>query len=164
MPWCCGIPTSNPRRSPAWPPRTFPLRSSFAPSYNMTINLVNQMGPAQAHQLLERSFAQYQADRSVVGLVRGVERGERMLDEIAAELGGHDAPILDYARLRATISERERAQSRASKPAAQRRKAANDSLAALRRGDIITSPTDAAADWPWCWNRTATAMTRDPWC
>ena len=43
--------------------RTFPLRSSFAPSYNMTINLVNQMGPAQAHQLLERSFAQYQADR-----------------------------------------------------------------------------------------------------
>ena len=94
------------------------------------------MGPAQAHQLLERSFAQYQADRSVVGLVRGVTRGERMLDEIAAELGGHDAPILDYARLRATISERERAQSRASR--LQRRKAANDSLAALRRGDIIT--------------------------
>ena len=29
--------------------RTFPLRSSFAPSYNMTINLVHQMGPAQAH-------------------------------------------------------------------------------------------------------------------
>ena len=81
--------------------RTFPLRSSFAPSYNMTINLVNQMGPTQAHKLLERSFAQYQADRSVVGLVRGIERGERMLDEIAAELGGRDAPILDYVRLRA---------------------------------------------------------------
>ena len=81
--------------------RTFPLRSSFAPIYNMTINLVNQMGPTQAHKLLESSFAQYQADRSVVGLVRGVERGERMLDEIAGELGGHDAPILDYVRLRA---------------------------------------------------------------
>ena len=63
-------------------------------------------------------------------------RGERMLDEIAAEFGGRDAPILDYARLRATISERERAQSRASR--LQRRKAANDALAALRRGDIIT--------------------------
>ncbi len=95
--------------------RTFPLRSSFAPSYNMTINLVHQMGPTQAHELLERSFAQYQADRSVVGLVRGVERGERMLDEIAAELGGRDAPILEYVRLRAQISERERAQSRASR-------------------------------------------------
>ena len=58
------------------------------------------------------------------------------MDEIAAEFGGRDAPILDYARLRATISERERAQSRASR--LQRRQAANDALAALRRGDIIT--------------------------
>jgi ATP-dependent RNA helicase HelY len=116
--------------------RTFPLKSSFAPSYNMTINLVNQMGPAQAHRLLEQSFAQYQADRSVVGLVRGIERGEKMLAEIAAALGGPDSPMLDYVRLRAQISERERAQARASR--LQRRKAANDALAALRRGDIIT--------------------------
>ncbi|HKH51760.1 MAG TPA: DEAD/DEAH box helicase, partial [Mycobacterium sp.] len=116
--------------------RTFPLRSSFAPTYNMTINLVNQMGPTQAHKLLESSFAQYQADRSVVGLVRAVERGERILDEIASELGGHDASILDYVRLRLQISERERAQSRASR--VQRRRAVNDALAALRRGEIIT--------------------------
>jgi ATP-dependent RNA helicase HelY len=116
--------------------RTFPLRSSFAPSYNMTINLIHQMGPEQARRLLERSFAQYQADRSVVGLVRGIERGERMMDQIAAEIGGRDAPILDYVRLRATISERERGQARASR--LQRRKAANDALASLRRGDIIT--------------------------
>ena len=127
--------------------RTFPLRSSFAPSYNMTINLVQQMGPKQAHELLERSFAQYQADRSVVGLVRGVERGKRMLGEIAAELGGDgdersreeqttEPPILEYARLRAAISARERAQSRASR--LERRKSTNDALAALRRGDIIT--------------------------
>lgn len=118
--------------------RTFPLRSSFAPSYNMTINLVHRMGPRQAHRLLEQSFAQYQADRSVVGLVRGIERGERMLDDIAAELGGKDAPILDYARLREQISQAERAQARASR--LQRRQAANDALAALRRGDIITIP------------------------
>jgi ATP-dependent RNA helicase HelY len=126
--------------------RTFPLRSSFAPSYNMTINLVNQMGPTQAHKLLESSFAQYQADRSVVGLVRGVERGEKMLDEIAAELGsrgdersGEDpkaqAPILEYARLRAQISQREKAQSRASR--LQRRTAVNEALSSLRRGDIV---------------------------
>jgi ATP-dependent RNA helicase HelY len=116
--------------------RTFPLRSSFAPTYNMTINLVNQLGPTQAHKLLESSFAQYQADRSVVGLVRAVERGERILDEIASELGGHDASILDYVRLRLQISERERAQSRTSR--VQRRRASNDALAALRRGEIIT--------------------------
>ncbi len=115
--------------------RTFPLRSSFAPSYNMTINLVHRMGPERAHQLLEQSFAQYQADRSVVGLVRGIERGKAMLDEIAAELGGPKSPILEYARLRARITEMERAQSRASR--LQRRQAASDALAALRRGDII---------------------------
>jgi ATP-dependent RNA helicase HelY len=116
--------------------RTFPLRSSFAPSYNMTINLVQQMGPEQAHQLLEQSFAQYQADRSVVGLVRGIERGTRMLEEIAGELGGTDAPILEYARMRARISEMEKAQSRASR--LHRRQAAGEALAGLRRGDIIT--------------------------
>ncbi|SPM42274.1 DEAD/DEAH box helicase, partial [Mycobacterium numidiamassiliense] len=116
--------------------RTFPLRSSFAPSYNMTINLVQHMGPEQAHQLLEQSFAQYQADRSVVGLVRGIERGKRLQDEIAAELGGADAPILEYARIRARISEMEKAQSRASR--LHRRQAASDALAGLRRGDIIT--------------------------
>ncbi|KAA1432199.1 DEAD/DEAH box helicase [Mycolicibacter arupensis] len=116
--------------------RTFPLRSSFAPSYNMTINLVQHMGPEQAHQLLEQSFAQFQADRSVVGLVRSAERGERTLDEIAAEIGGRDSAVLDYARLRAKISERERAQARASRLA--RRQAAGEALSALRRGDIIT--------------------------
>lgn len=115
--------------------RTFPLRSSFAPTYNMTINLVNQMGPEQAHRLLERSFAQYQADRSVVGLVRGVERGERMLGDLATQMGGPGAAILDYVRLRAQIAERERAQSRASR--LQRRQATNTALAGLRRGDII---------------------------
>src|SRR5690606_4937225 len=116
--------------------RTFPLRSSFAPSYNMTINLVQQMGPEQAHKLLEASFAQYQADRAVVGLRGGIERGERMLREIVAELDEFAEPVLEYARLRQQISERERAQSRASR--LQRRRAAHDALASLRRGDIIT--------------------------
>jgi ATP-dependent RNA helicase HelY len=116
--------------------RTFPLKSSFAPSYNMTINLVQQMGPEAARRLLERSFAQYQADRSVVGLVRGADRGDRMLEEIAAELGGPDSPMIEYVRLRAKIAERERAQARASR--LQRRGAATDALAALRRGDIIS--------------------------
>ena len=121
--------------------RTFPLRSSFAPSYNMTINLVSQMRPQAAHALLERSFAQYQADRSVVGLVRGGERGEKMLDEIGTEMGWDrrssttEPAVLDYARLRARIGERERAASRTSR--LQRRQAAGDALAALRRGDII---------------------------
>jgi ATP-dependent RNA helicase HelY len=116
--------------------RTFPLRSSFVPSYNMTINLVHQMGPEHAHQLLERSFAQYQADRSVVGLVRAISRNEEIMAQLVGELGELAEPVTDYARLRAKLSERERSQARSSR--LQRRQAANDALSSLRRGDIIT--------------------------
>src|SRR6202000_631826 len=42
--------------------RTYPLRSSFKPSYNMAVNLVSSMGRANARVLLESSFAQFQAD------------------------------------------------------------------------------------------------------
>jgi ATP-dependent RNA helicase HelY len=116
--------------------RTFPLRSSFVPSYNMTINLVHHMGPEQAHQLLERSFAQYQADRSVVGLVRAIERNSQLMAQLVTELGDDAQPVIDYARVRAKLSERERAQARSSR--LQRRQAANDALSSLRRGDIIS--------------------------
>ena len=33
--------------------RTYPLRSSFRPSYNMAVNLVQQTGRATARELLE---------------------------------------------------------------------------------------------------------------
>ena len=44
--------------------------------------------------------------------------------------------VIEYARLRAKLSERERAQARSSR--LQRRQAANDALSSLRRGDIIS--------------------------
>src|SRR5690606_77771 len=42
--------------------RTYPLRSSFRPSYNMAVNLVRRVGRERARGLLESSFAQFQAD------------------------------------------------------------------------------------------------------
>ena len=54
--------------------RTYPLRSSFRPSYNMAVNLVGTSGAPRARELLESSFAQFQADRSVVGIARQVQR------------------------------------------------------------------------------------------
>ena len=44
--------------------RTYPLRSSFAPTYNMAVNLVGSVGRDRARTLLEQSFAQFQSDRS----------------------------------------------------------------------------------------------------
>lgn len=44
--------------------RTFPLNSRFRPDYNMSVNLINRLGYAQAREILARSFAQYQVDTS----------------------------------------------------------------------------------------------------
>ena len=60
--------------------RTYPLRSSFKPSYNMAVNLIGQVGAKRARELLESSFAQFQADRSVVGLATELRRREEALE------------------------------------------------------------------------------------
>jgi ATP-dependent RNA helicase HelY len=44
--------------------RTYPLRSAFNPTANMVVNLVGSLGAGKARALLERSFAQFHADRA----------------------------------------------------------------------------------------------------
>ncbi|RVW04184.1 DEAD/DEAH box helicase [Rhodococcus xishaensis] len=118
--------------------RTFPLRSSFRPGYNMSINLIDRMGAAQSRALLERSFAQFQADRSVVGWTGGIERNERALGELRERLGGADGEMFEYIQLRERLRSRERMLERQKR--ADRRGLAVRSLAALRRGDVIGIP------------------------
>ncbi|MCU1613611.1 MAG: box helicase domain protein [Frankiales bacterium] len=119
--------------------RTFPLRSSFRPSYNMAVNLVSSFGRASARELLASSFAQFQADRSVVGLARAAARHEREAQRLAAEFASDVADVAGYARLRQEISDRERELSRDSQ--AKRRMEAAEALAALRSGDVIRVPS-----------------------
>src|SRR5699024_9718266 len=59
--------------------RTYPLNSSVKPTYNMAVNLLAQFGHDRSRNILESSFAQFQADRSVVGLAQEVQRQERSL-------------------------------------------------------------------------------------
>ncbi|NDD60498.1 MAG: DEAD/DEAH box helicase, partial [Actinobacteria bacterium] len=59
--------------------RTYPLRSSFSPTYNMSANLVARFGTARARKSLSASFAQFQADRSVVGLSKQIEKNEEAI-------------------------------------------------------------------------------------
>ncbi|MBO0893751.1 MAG: DEAD/DEAH box helicase, partial [Acidimicrobiales bacterium] len=61
--------------------RTYALRSSFRPTYNMAANLVGRYSRAQAHHLLSLSFAQYLADAELVGLRAHLERLRRQLAE-----------------------------------------------------------------------------------
>ncbi|MGY1728153.1 DEAD/DEAH box helicase [Geodermatophilus sp. SYSU D01062] len=119
--------------------RTYPLRSSFRPSYNMAVNLVGSYGRARARELLASSFAQFQADRSVVGLARQAARSERDAEKFAAEMASEGGDVLAYARLRREIADREKELSRDSQ--AKRRTEAADALAALRPGDVIRVPS-----------------------
>jgi len=116
--------------------RTYPLNSSFRPSYNMAVNLVGQVGAERASRLLESSFAQFQADRAVVGIARQARRIRDSMTGLAASCDRGD--FAEYAQLRAELSQLERAQSRQRSTA--RRAAALDSLRQLRRGDIIVIP------------------------
>src|SRR4029453_12744575 len=59
--------------------RTYPLTSSFRPSYNMAVNLVANYERAQAERLLASSFDQFLADRTVHGAEQTLERNASYL-------------------------------------------------------------------------------------
>ncbi|NUT99942.1 MAG: DEAD/DEAH box helicase, partial [Saccharothrix sp.] len=92
--------------------RTYPLRSSFRPGYNMAVNLVHQLGAAAARDILEQSFAQFQADRSVVGLARRIERNREALGGYAEAMACHLGDFTEYASLRRRVADREKALAR----------------------------------------------------
>ena len=118
--------------------RTYPLRSSFRPSYNMAVNLVGRLGAQRARTVLESSFAQFQADRAVVGLARQVRRNETALDELTAAVHCDRGSALEYDQIRRDIRDREKRLSREG--AAQGRAEAAQALARLRIGDVVRVP------------------------
>jgi len=85
--------------------RTYPLRSSFSPSYNMSINLIAQFGRERARRSLESSFAQFQADRAVVGLTRQIRKNETLIEELMKDATCHLGDFAAYARFRRSIKE-----------------------------------------------------------
>ncbi|WP_062311709.1 DEAD/DEAH box helicase [Demequina rhizosphaerae] len=115
--------------------RTYPLISSFQPSYNMAVNLVAQLGAARAREVLEMSFAQYQADQSVVGKARKARDLDSTLKGYAEAAACDRGDFMEYAALRERLN---RLQKQASKDASRARQEATAStLAALRRGDVV---------------------------
>ncbi|AJE86649.1 MULTISPECIES: DEAD/DEAH box helicase [Streptomyces] len=119
--------------------RTYPLRSSFRPSYNMAVNLVQQFGRHRSRELLETSFAQFQADRAVVGISRQVQRNEEGLEGYKASMTCHLGDFEEYAALRRRLKDRENELARQG--ALQRRAAAASALEKLKPGDVIHVPT-----------------------
>jgi ATP-dependent RNA helicase HelY len=131
--------------------RTYPLNSSFSPSYNMAVNLVGAVGNERARTLLEESFAQFQADRAVVGLARQVHKNEEALDGYAEAATCHLGDFMEYSALRRALSDRESQLSR-ERSFARRAEAAR-SLERLRPGDVIVVPAG---------RRTSVGVVIDP--
>jgi len=119
--------------------RTYPLNSSFKPSYNMAVNLVGQFGRTTARELLETSFAQFQADRAVVGLARHQRRNDEHLEQYKASMTCHLGDFEEYAGLRRSLSDREGDLARQG--TAQRKAQAVQALERLRVGDVIVLPS-----------------------
>jgi Superfamily II RNA helicase len=91
--------------------RTYPLNSSFRPTYNMAVNLTAAFGAHRASQVLERSFAQFQADRSVVGLAQVISEKQTSLEGYEQAMQCHLGDFIQYSTIRSDISELERSGS-----------------------------------------------------
>lgn len=87
--------------------RTYPLKSSFKPSYNMSVNLISQFGSDKARSSLESSLAQFQADKAVVGLAKQIRKSEKIRDDLFKESTCHLGDFVDYAQMRADIKKLE---------------------------------------------------------
>ncbi len=125
--------------------RTYPLHSSFRPTYNMAVNLVAQVGRDRARAVLETSFAQFQADRAVVGFVRALRRSKAQLSELADQLRCEAGDFTEYAALRAQLRDLEKSSAKADAAAA--RSEAAGSLQRLRIGDVLWVPAGRSPGW-----------------
>ncbi|MGL4339336.1 MAG: DEAD/DEAH box helicase [Rhodoglobus sp.] len=92
--------------------RTYPLRSSFTPTYNMAVNLIEQFGRTHAREVLESSFAQFQADRAVVDLARTVRSQEHSLEGYSQSMTCHLGDYAVYSGIRRELSDLERQSQR----------------------------------------------------
>lgn len=92
--------------------RTYPLNSSFRPTYNMAVNLIEQFGRQRTREILESSFAQFQADRAVVDLARTVRKQQESLAGYEKSMQCHLGDFGEYAALRRELSDLERERAR----------------------------------------------------
>jgi ATP-dependent RNA helicase HelY len=87
--------------------RTYPLKSSFKPTYNMSINLISQFGSSRARTSLESSLAQFQADKAVVGLAKQIRKNETARDDLFKQSKCDQGDFIEYAGMRAEIKKLE---------------------------------------------------------
>lgn len=134
--------------------RSFPLSSSFRPTYNMAANLVKGFSPETAHHLLNLSFAQFRSDADVVHLEAELSRlkarRDLLLERATCELGN----IGHYVELDQSV----RAGFYPKGPATKKAGTSREILAVLERlvpGDILALESEDPAQM----TRAAVAWT-----
>ena len=115
--------------------RTYPLVSAFRPTYNMAVNLLERMPRTRVREVLEQSFAQFQADRGVVELAAQARRKRHRLEGLEKDMACHLGDFREYASLRQAIADAEADLSRDK--AAARRSETGRTMSSLGRGDVI---------------------------
>lgn len=115
--------------------RTYPLVSAFRPTYNMAVNLLERMSRTRAREVLEQSFAQFQADRGVVELAAQARRKRRGLEGLERDMTCRLGDFREYAALRQAIADAEADLSRDR--SAARRNETGRAMSALGRGDVV---------------------------
>ncbi len=115
--------------------RTYPLVSAFRPTYNMAVNLLERMPRTRVREVLEQSFAQFQADRGVVELAAQARRKRRSLEGLEKDMMCRLGDFREYASLRQAIAEAEADLSRDK--AAARRSETGRTMSSLGRGDVV---------------------------
>lgn len=91
----------------------YPLNSSFQPTYNMAVNLVDKFGVIPAQGILEASFAQFQADRAVASLVAERESLATSLSGYMTKIECDRGDFEEYAQLRHEQQDLEKLQRQA---------------------------------------------------
>ena len=114
--------------------RTYPLNSSFKPTYNMAVNLIEQFSRERARDILESSFAQFQADRAVVDIARKVRSQEESLAGYANSMTCHLGDFREYSNIRRELTDLERkGASRADTQSRAERDKRQNQLTQLRK-------------------------------
>ncbi|KAA9110616.1 DEAD/DEAH box helicase [Microbacterium rhizomatis] len=113
--------------------RTYPLNSSFRPTYNMAVNLIDQFGRPRSREILESSFAQFQADRAVVGLARQVREAEESLAGYQKSMTCDRGDFAEYSGIRRELSDLEKLNRKDATASRAAREQRQRHIATLRR-------------------------------
>lgn len=123
--------------------RTYPLVSAFHPTYNMVVNLLAHSTRKATRKVLDSSFAQFQADSSVVHLAQSARALERELDSLGEGVDCSLGNAQEYFSMRDRLARMEKEASR--ERSLQRKQQDQELFRSLKPGQVFDIGTKRKA-------------------